>query len=531
MDIFEVVQNSTEPINQQNYTDTDAAVLAYLSYIRVEDLNLKNPVTIRQAMEDFLASNTGSEDQRKLAQVLIDSPRYRDLELVDYASNYSTNRTEQFAAQTYRLPDGTCVIAYRGTDGTSVGWHEDFLLLYEQQVDAQKSAAEYVQRIAEQYPDADIYITGHSKGGMLADYAGVSADPEIQERIQRVVNLDGPGIFWDVHDQLQDGYDRMRDKMIVYAPEDSIIGQLLHNHENQVFVKSDAFLIMQHDLASWQFNQDGTVQEGSQTAVSKYLDSLLDRAVQDMPYEQRKNFINAVFLFVTKGSGYSGDMFKDFKDDLNDGRYLDFVADIVDCFHDMTLEEKGAFAATLAKILLIGCKDFTEYVISLDPILEKAVEIGREFLVDQFQRLDQWLDSTVIGRKFKAALQEIGTFCLQKVKEAAADFFQFCYNLTHRYQDYQPGDTIRLYHSVIEDAASALSSIQNSIVRVDDEMNSLRRNQEWYEIFNKAAIGAIDFLFVGFDRDVRDCMNYLSDLSQMFKECERELEADADQFA
>lgn len=46
--------------------------------------------------------------------------------------------------------------------------------------------------MAEKYKD-DLIIGGHSKGGNLAVYSAVFCKDSVKNRIERVINADGPG--------------------------------------------------------------------------------------------------------------------------------------------------------------------------------------------------------------------------------------------------------------------------------------------------------------------------------------------------
>lgn len=66
------------------------------------------------------------------------SPRFRSLALgcMETVADQDT----QFAALTYRLPDGTLFLAFRGTDDTLAGWKECFAMSYSPSVPSQRLA-------------------------------------------------------------------------------------------------------------------------------------------------------------------------------------------------------------------------------------------------------------------------------------------------------------------------------------------------------------------------------------------------------
>ena len=58
----------------------------------------------------------------------------------------------QFAALTFRLPDSTLYLAFRGTDDTLVGWKECFAMSYAFPVPAQALAQDYLVQVAQRHP-------------------------------------------------------------------------------------------------------------------------------------------------------------------------------------------------------------------------------------------------------------------------------------------------------------------------------------------------------------------------------------------
>ncbi len=105
------------------------------------------------------------------------SPRFRTCRLCDLRCRTDKVSEEQFAAMTFRQPDGTSYIAFRGTDSTVVGWKEDFNMTYLSPVPAQEEAAAYMDEVAARTP-GELYVGGHSKGGNLAVYAAAMCMPQ-----------------------------------------------------------------------------------------------------------------------------------------------------------------------------------------------------------------------------------------------------------------------------------------------------------------------------------------------------------------
>lgn len=216
----------------------------------------------------------GKEDQQLLTQ-LLQSPRYADILLDGYENIFDPVRQEQFAALTLHLPDGSAAVAFRGTDGTLVGWKEDFNMAFSTVVPAQLDAVRYLSDVAER-TQGGIYLCGHSKGGNLAVYAAAFCAPEVQQRILGVRNFDGPGFTQQVLSQT--GFARILPRVRTYLPRSSVVGMLLEHEEAFTIVESRSVGIYQHNVYQWEIARGGFV-ELQQLSASSHL---MDRALKGL---------------------------------------------------------------------------------------------------------------------------------------------------------------------------------------------------------------------------------------------------------
>lgn len=121
-----------------------------------------------------------------LFQAAGENPRYANVRLGAVVEHINQGEQTQFAAATFQLPDGhkrrkptykgTLVISFRGTDDSLIGWKEDFNMAFQYPVPAQRSASAYLDMVARLW-EGPIILVGHSKGGNLAIYAAMNADP------------------------------------------------------------------------------------------------------------------------------------------------------------------------------------------------------------------------------------------------------------------------------------------------------------------------------------------------------------------
>ena len=148
----------------------------------------------------------------------------------------------------------TCV-SFRGTDTSTVGWREDFNMAFTMPVPAQDLAVEYLETVANQtYLPERLYVVGHSKGGNLAEYAALRCSTDVQERIERVYNLDGPGFKAGTF--TSDDYAPLEGKLVKVVPEESLVGIMLESEAPVYVAMSSASGLDQHSAFTWEVDEE-----------------------------------------------------------------------------------------------------------------------------------------------------------------------------------------------------------------------------------------------------------------------------------
>ncbi|MFR7403937.1 MAG: Mbeg1-like protein [Coriobacteriaceae bacterium] len=177
------------------------------------------------------------------------SPRYRDVLIYDHAAAFDEVRDLQFAASTYVCPGRFAYVGFRGTDTTLTGWREDFNMAYRAPVEAQVLAARYLAAVAadSRFPET-LLVGGHSKGGNLAEYAALTATPEVQQRIARLYNHDGPGFKAGLFAAAD--YEPLAGRMTKQVPADSMVGILMESACRGV-VQATGRGFEQHSVFRW----------------------------------------------------------------------------------------------------------------------------------------------------------------------------------------------------------------------------------------------------------------------------------------
>ncbi|MCI9567134.1 MAG: DUF2974 domain-containing protein [Lawsonibacter sp.] len=294
-------------LEQAPFSAVDALILSALSYIHFDGLipaGLEGPVPLGRAAEAHLAL---PEDQRGrcrceedlvLLQALAGSPRFAKMGLCRYADRFVPKEESQFAALTVLPGDGSAFLAFRGTDGTLVGWKEDFNLSFLDVVPAQLEAAEYIRTFVER-SSAPLRLGGHSKGGNLAA-AGASLCPvRARDRIGTVWSFDSPG--FGPYLLARPGYQEMRTRLHSFVPRSSVVGLLLAHEEPHTVVESDQKGLFQHDLYSWQIQGPDFVRLEEVDAGSRMIDRALKDWLAGLTNQQRETVADTLYELLSSG--------------------------------------------------------------------------------------------------------------------------------------------------------------------------------------------------------------------------------------
>jgi len=277
------------------WNDVDALIMANVCYLDFHGTDDARGWTLAEAKRLELVratADSGHPARRAQFEAMADTARFGDVRMHHFM-NYLDDKTEtQFSATCYDMPDGTLCVAFRGTDGTFVGWKEDFNMSYESPVPAQEAAVYYLERVTE-LDDRPIRLVGHSKGGNLAAYAAACASEKTQERLEAIYSFDGPGFDPEVFGS--EGYARVVDRIHSLVPQTSIVGMLMEYHRNYTVVKSSATGIAQHDPMTWQViaSRFETVPEIDENA--QMISDTLHQWLEKSNREERAKMVEALF--------------------------------------------------------------------------------------------------------------------------------------------------------------------------------------------------------------------------------------------
>ncbi|MDO4547667.1 MAG: DUF2974 domain-containing protein [Clostridia bacterium] len=274
-------------IDRDGFNDIDNVILSWLATL---DLSGGVQSSIADAAGGLLRARRVDEDEPLLGR-LFSSKRFQNVKLLDFTELFDEGEQMQFAA--FAADTGEEVfIAFRGTDNTLVGWKEDFNMAFMQSVPAQRESVKYVKKIAAM-TDKPLMIGGHSKGGNLAVYSACHCPEDIQKRVSRVYNNDGPGLSEEIMESGE--YKAVSDRIRTFLPQSSIVGILLYHTEDYRVVRSTAIGPLQHHPSSWQVMGNSFVFEGELRKGSRYMDKTLKKWLESMSVDERRVMVDAIY--------------------------------------------------------------------------------------------------------------------------------------------------------------------------------------------------------------------------------------------
>jgi hypothetical protein len=182
-------------------------------------------------------------------------------------------------------------------------------------------------------------VGGHSKGGNLAVYAASFCSRRVRKRITEIYNNDAPGFSPQVISS--EGYLAIRDRIISFVPETSVVGMLFEHEDNYTVVKSSQTGLLQHDIYSWEVTCNDVVRLDKVDKQSRFIDKTIKEWIAGLDTEQRQGFAEALYTILNSTEAASipeltANWFK------NAARMIQSFTNISETSREMVLKTIGA---------------------------------------------------------------------------------------------------------------------------------------------------------------------------------------------
>lgn len=290
------------------FNEVDNLILSILAYLEFDGIVSKkiggssiplskvaDRLTETKDTPTALSYNSFLKQIPKLLLKASESIRFKNIQLSCYVNQMDYELAKQFSAVVFSLSQDLHFIAFRGTDDSLIGWKEDFQMSFMDEVQGQKQAVIYFERILNKL-SGHYYLGGHSKGGNLAVYAATQAPDAMRERIIGIYNNDGPGFQATIIQS--EGYQSILRKISTLIPKSSVVGMLLEHCEEYKIVDSSEMGLLQHNAFSWEVKGTSFVYEKGLTKGSLNLNTAVRAWLNQLSLEQRALFVDAMFKII-----------------------------------------------------------------------------------------------------------------------------------------------------------------------------------------------------------------------------------------
>ena len=286
--------------SQSPFNNVDALVLNLVSFLNFENFNidypLDNKINIVNLIDSFFKLNPNENrlgliipsEIFLIAKSIKNCNRYANIKVSNFINKIDQSSSEQFSALVFHLDKESLFVSFRGTDDTLIGWAEDVNLLAEFPVPAQKDAKDYLNKIANMYPDKSIYIGGHSKGGNLSVYASIYCDEITQGRIKEVYSFDGPGFMKNTLDE--ELFNKVKNRIYHIIPNGGIVGRLFSCDIDPTIIKSYYKGLDQHNPFSWVVERNSFKKVDAFSKNSNKIKKEIDSLIEKMNDDEKKDF-------------------------------------------------------------------------------------------------------------------------------------------------------------------------------------------------------------------------------------------------
>lgn len=274
------------------FNEVDNAVLCEIFYMALEKVApqtfTEEPKSFADVAKDMFSFNgnkhvgPGLVLTKKISRKMMvagSTKRYGTMMVTGAVEVYKERPAVQFGAVTYLLSTGEKVIVFRGTDDTLVGWLEDVNIYTKHSIPSHQLAVDYIAQVAETFPDGELIICGHSKGGNVALYGALASSKAVRDRIKYVFNNEGPG--FDTYAWYSTpAYKELLPKYRHFVPTSSFIGMLLAHDKDYEVIKNKAIMgMLQHDLSNWKTKEITLSRAKDLNILGKITDKFLNKFI------------------------------------------------------------------------------------------------------------------------------------------------------------------------------------------------------------------------------------------------------------
>lgn len=333
---------------QSSFNEIDAlifSIFAYLDFSCVKENEIvffKDAVKYINQMTDnvkYNGPNIIMHSVVDLANMAAKTARFQDVGVFGFSTKTDEVQEIQFAAVTFFLSDQTMFLSFRGTDNTLIGWKEDLNMCFIDGIPSQIAAEKYTADITYKL-NMPLRLGGHSKGGNLSIWASTHLPEETQKNILKIYSNDAPGFSEDF--LKCDKYMNIRDKIISFVPESSIVGVLME-HDKYTTICSSNPSLLQHDPFSWLVSGRHFIYDDTRSLSGRQFERVINSWLSSMSVKEREELVENVYDIFSSSNAKT-------LDDLDKSK-IRALFSMQKTFREMGIKKQTQLIKSLSKVL------------------------------------------------------------------------------------------------------------------------------------------------------------------------------------
>jgi len=421
--------------------------------------------------------------------------KYRDWKITNVESD-NQKEGSGFVAYTFEPEKGQAVVAFRGSEPLEDpfyrnDWDNNLTSIYALETRQQLKAKEYMEKYAEQYDQ--LTLTGHSLGGNLALYATITADSHIKEKIVTTDTFNAPGFNKEFLTSHKEELAKVTSKIREFQNKYDAVSSLLYNPTTPIiidtlFKKKKSIALENHGLAYLMVDENGMFKRSvpqEKDFFSRWLEHFT-QGLEQLPNFQLEGFVTTILA-------------------VWDGRVsmMDFLK--------LEHPSNGQLSQFAKAMVVIGV---ISYLVTLNEIIEdwihEQLQQWYQQLEDYFQELFSQIGTSLSNELIRSIYQE-----LHQVFKRIADGVRELWGIGGAAYNSE----IHVDLIALRNIASRLKAVQTKVQRVDRRLQTLSTLVDFEERFSVSWVG----LRSDYEQDVYQCVRYVVNAIESFKDCESRL--------
>lgn len=297
---------------EREFNVLDALVLSSLAYLKLDGLVDECGTSLNELYRRYLGLGRLVFDKgiELLFRLCSESERYGKHRVFAYVSELDVKNEAQFSAFSFEINHGLCFVAFRGTDGSLLGWKENFNMVFMERTFGQELAGKYLdENFAFRNRAKRLILGGHSKGGNFAISAALYCKKSLLRRVEKIYSFDGPGFCKSVVES--ERYSELLPKIKSILPSFSTVGILMYSKFTHSYVSSFEKGINQHNMLSWELDGLSFKELESNSEKSILFDKVMHKWMNSLSVDERRMVVQSLYDMLLESSIESvDDMFE-----------------------------------------------------------------------------------------------------------------------------------------------------------------------------------------------------------------------------